>query len=94
MKQFTDYNQSEKLQKLGFPEPQSFSVDECYEGHYDYSIGELISFLDRKKVRVDIGIGDLKPFCVSTNTGHISWGWELIDLLFDLCVKLKEGGVI
>ena len=97
MKQFTNKEQTQHLIELGFPEPNSVSelpkyYDDGYE--YDYSIGELIEFLNTIKVRTDIGIGLAKPTSVNTNKGYVRWDWELIDNLYDLCVKLKTENVI
>lgn len=60
----------------------------------NYSIGELIEALDTVNETVHCRFGGVKSNCVSTNSGYEKIGGELIDLLFDLCVKLKEEGVI
>jgi hypothetical protein len=61
---------------------------------YAYSIGELIEMLDSVNETVHCRFGGVKANLVSTNSGYEKIGGELIDLLFDLCVKLKEEGVI
>ena len=102
MKQYTNKEQTQHLIELGFPRPNSISDFEEIVDHqgttfihdYDYSIGELIEFLNTTKVRTDIGIGLAKPTSVNTNKGYIKWDWELIDNLYDLCVKLKTENVI
>ena len=68
-----------------------FGIVKVYE---NYTIGDMIIFLDTIKVRIDIGIGHAKPTCVNTNDGYICWNWELIDSLYDLCVKFKTKGII
>ena len=71
------------------------------EFEYNYSIGELIEFSNTTKFRVDIGLGLAKPCYVNTSAPTFEetmitcqWGHELIDLLYNLCVKAKEEGVI
>ena len=108
MKQYTDKDQTAKLIELGFPRPKhSSSVEEFdgkgWAGHvrvtFDYSIGELIQFLPRwikPRGGLEIvaesdgwlvmhGHDPFDPYCKNA---------ELIDALFEYCVKLKEDGVI
>lgn len=108
MKQYTDKDQTAKLIELGFPRPKhSSSVEEFdgkgWAGHvrvtFDYSIGELIQFLPRwikPRGGLEIvaesdgwlvmhGHDPFDPQCTKP---------ELIDALFEYCVKLKEEGVI
>lgn len=108
MKQYTNQDQTAKLIELGFPKPKhSSSVEEFdgkgWAGHvrvtFNYSIGELIEFLPRRiKVRGGLeivaesdgwlvmhGHDPFDPYCKNA---------ELIDALFEYCVKLKEDGVI
>ena len=103
MRQFTTKEQTQHLIELGFPKPNSvinehkileLSPYAPIEFEYAYSVGELIGFLDTVNVRTDIGIGLAKPTCVNTNKGYVCWNWELIDNLYDLCVKLKNEGII
>lgn len=99
MKQYTSNDQTAKLIELGFEKPKS-SV-ECELPKWDwrigqvgirkaYSIGELIEMLDCVNETVHCRFGGVKANLVSTNSGYEKIGGELIDLLFDLCVKLKE----
>ena len=108
MKQYTSKDQTAKLIELGFPRPKhSSSVEEFdgkgWAGHvrvtFDYSIGELIQFLPRwikPRGGLEIvaesdgwlvmhGHDPFDPQCTKP---------ELIDALFEYCVKLKEEGVI
>ena len=108
MKQYTNQDQTAKLMELGFPKPKhSSSVEEFdgkgWAGHvrvtFDYSIGELIQFLPRwikPRGGLEIvaesdgwlvmhGHDPFDPQCTKP---------ELIDALFEYCVKLKEEGVI
>lgn len=109
MKMFTNSEQTAKLIELGFEKPKNtqyvqrakarnlhspfieFGEPE-FEG--SYSIGELIEMLDSVNETVHCRFGGVKANLVSTNSGYEKIGGELIDLLFDLCVKLKEEGVI
>lgn len=103
MKQYTTPEQTSKLIELGFEKPKS--IEEFLEPENDwsiggikqrkaYSIGELIKLLDSVNETVHCRFGGVKANLVSTNSGYEKIGGELIDLLFDLCVKLKEDGVI
>ena len=109
MKQYLDKQQTAKLIELGFEKPKNtryvqhaktrnllspfieFGEPE-FEG--SYTIGELMEILDSVNVTVHCRFGGVKANLVSTNSGYEKIGGELIDLLFDLCVKLKEEGVI
>lgn len=96
MKQYTDEQQTAKLIELGLPKPKSIEKmmpQPVVDGYVHlvpqkaYSIGELIEMLN--------GVSELEI----TRYGS---GWEvgdelrafeseeLIDALFDMCVKLKE----
>lgn len=99
MKQFTTYGQTAHLVALGFPTPKSVSkltldLDLYTIPTFNYSIGELIEILDSVNETVHCRFGGVKANLISTNSGYEKIGGELIDLLFDLCVKLKEEGVI
>ena len=102
MKQYTTLDQTAKLIELGFEKPKSIidvwahetDIDMEYEYEYSYSIGELVEMLDSVNETVHCRFGGVKANLVSTNSGYEKIGGELIDLLFDLCVKLKEEGVI
>lgn len=105
MKLYTSQEQTQHLIELGFPESETskdYNLDipkslvNCA-----YSIGELIEFLDTTKFRVEISFGLAKPCYVNTSAPTFSktmitcqWGYELIDLLYNLCVKAKEEEII
>lgn len=109
MKQDLSSEQTAKLIELGFGKPKNtqyiqrakarnlhspfieFGEPE-FEG--SYTIGELMEILDSVNETVHCRFGGVKANLVSTNSGYEKIGGELIDLLFDLCVKLKEEGVI
>ena len=96
MKQYTTPEQTAKLIELGFEKPTMKNIP-TPEGEVNeewYSIGELIEALDTVNETVHCRFGGVKANLVSTNSGYEKIGGELIDLLFDLCVKLKEEGVI
>ena len=109
MKQYTTSEQTDKLIELGFAYPKScsgFSLDETKDAvfYYDYSIGELIEMLP------DYINGNFVNWKIQTTRGDVKWsvGWdcfetgqfkwiratELIDALYEMCVKLKEEGEI
>ena len=103
MKQYLSPEQTAKLIELGFEKPKSSVECELPKGEWRigavgirkaYSIGELIEALDTVNETVHCRFGGVKANLVSTNSGYEKIGGELIDLLFDLCVKLKEEGVI
>ena len=110
MKQFTNKEQTHHLVELGFPRPESISevnyYDEAYttetEFKYDYSVGELIEFLPQY---IDSGdylgylcifyIGGFWQINYDQDFHHKVWQCEeLIDALYEVCVELKNGGVI
>lgn len=96
MKLYTTLEQSAKLIELGFEKPTMKNIP-TPEGDVNeewYSIGELIEILDSVNETVHCRFGGVKANLVSTNSGYEKIGGELIDSLFDLCVKLKEEGVI
>ena len=97
MKQYLTPEQTAKLIELGFEKPKG--SHSCWRGNelvinINYSIGELIELLDSVNETVHCRFGGVKANLISTNSGYEKIGGELIDLLFDLCVKLKEEGVI
>ena len=106
MKQYTSKDQTAKLIELGFPEPQSIvdvDVDYSIRDHtiYNaYSIGELIEFLPKEITDEYDEVTSLefsKTEVYYTNFRVMSYyanGVELIDALFNMCVTLKEEGVI
>lgn len=102
MKQYLSPEQTAKLMELGFEKPKNerWVLDVANEStpsiqnivkRQDYSIGELIEILDGK-VTLEID-NDGGIWLVSTPIFDFI-GAELIDCLFDACVKLKEEEVI
>ena len=117
MKQYTTPEQTAKLIELGVEKPKGWYVDGVTNNiklyvnidenpmMFNYSIGELISFLPRTiKLYYDLNI-------LSTSQGwrvlygmigdgdmwsieHEVYGNELIDVLYNMILKLKEEGVI
>ena len=110
MKQFTNKEQTHHLVELGFPRPKSMSGrnymdigDEIAdEITYDYSIGELIEFLpnyiddrDYLGYLCIFYIGGFWQINYDQDFHHKVWQWEeLIDALYEVCVELKNEGVI
>lgn len=106
MKQYTTPEQTAKLIELGFEKPKSIidvwahetEIDMEYEYEFAYSIGELLSFLPltiRWTPRVIRG--NVIEYSFGTEGSELYYRNahnELIDNLFDMCVKLKEEGVI
>lgn len=108
MKQYTTQEQTAKLIELGFEKPKScsgYSVDETKDAvfYYDYSIGELLSFLPKE---IDCN-GFKDTLYIFVNQGmwvveysdflgelYSTYRTELIDAVFDVCVILKDEGVI
>ena len=104
MKQYLDQQQTVKLIELGFEQPSSIASVEPIYGMGGisvakaYTIGELLSFLPEfvnwtpRVIRGNVieysfeTEGSELYYCNSHN--------ELIDNLFDMCIKLKEEGVI
>lgn len=109
MKQFTSREQTNRLIRLGFPLPESISVcaiiDCLPRIEYDYSIGELISFLPREYGKgllacvPDIITAkglfksqNIDVWCVEymgSQPQVFDKEVELIDALYDMCVILK-----
>ena len=103
MKQYTDKDQTAKLIELGFPEPKpSFYQNGATWIQCDgnYPIGELIEFLPKEITDEYDEVTSLEFHATEvyyTNLRAISYyvcDIELIDALFDMCVTLKEEGVI
>lgn len=102
MRQYTNEIQTAKLIELGFEKPKSiynyklrsWKSTTRVEPIYAYSIGELMEILDSANETAHCRFGGVKANLVTTNLGYGKIVGELIDLLFDLCVKLKEEGVI
>jgi hypothetical protein len=103
MKQYTNESQTAKLIELGFEKPKSIVGHDGYWGYdYAYSIGELLSFLPEEiKSEEDDFVASLQItsgwelyYTTYSDIFYYVNNNELIDGLFDLCVKLKEKGVI
>lgn len=100
MKQYTDKDQTAKLIELGFPKPSPKYIHiggVSYDSNHNYSIGELIEFLSINGTRTrNIEFDGLEWFIDwdSDTSIYQTASSELIDALFDMCVKLKEEGVI
>lgn len=102
MKLFTDEIQTAKLIELGLEKPNTpnfYSVGATWvqcEGNY--SIGELLSFLPLTIQWTPRVIrGNVIEYSFVTEGSELYYcnaHNELIDNLFDMCVKLKEKGVI
>lgn len=88
MKMYTNSEQTAKLIELGFEKPRSIVEHDGYWGYdYAYSIGELIEKLPLYRIEFDLEIW------VDTPRGGF-YAPELIDALFEACVKFKSEGVI
>lgn len=107
MKQHTDIIQTMRLENLGFPSPKGVSKlsldwDLDTVPTFDYSIGELLSFIPDK---IESGEDDFVA------TFQMTAGWEiyyttysdlfyyfnnteLVDALFDMVIELKENRII
>ena len=104
MKQYLSSEQTVKLIELGFEKPSSIASVEPIYGMGGisvakaYTIGELLSFLPEfvnwtpRVIR-----GNIIEYSFETEGSELYYcnaHNELIDNLFDMCVKLKEEGVI
>ena len=109
MQQHTIPEQTAKLIELGFEKPSPKWVKD-ENGDYrvktndaDYDIGELLSFLPKE---IDYN-GFKDTLYIFVNQGvwvveysdflgelYLTYRSELIDAIFDMCVKLKEQEVI
>lgn len=108
MKQYTTPEQTAKLIELGFEKPKhtfTFKLIEYNDVKTDidipvsnYSIGELLSFLPLTIQWTPRVIrGNVIEYSFETEGSELYYcnaHNELIDNLFDMCVKLKEEGVI
>ena len=82
MKQHTNKDQTAKLMELGFPKPIGIG--------YNYSIGELIAFLEGN---IDISIwydGKYSYWYVDYDLRRVGLDEYLINALYFACKKLKE----
>ena len=107
MKQYTSKDQTAKLIELGFPKPQSIeSIDTEFDSAFDehtiynmrYSIGELIEFLPTTiNWTPRIIMGNVIEYSFTMEGSELYYcnqNNELIDNLFDMCIRLKEERVI
>ena len=103
MKQYTSPEQTTKLIELGFEKPKMAApalkwVDGEPTFEPQYTIGELIEMLPKE---FDGELLEIAPVTLSYAKwmvrypyGIIVYKSELVDALYDMCVKLKEEGVI
>lgn len=109
MRQYTDKDQTAKLIELGFPKPQGWSNKDISNGmsialyndgreDFNYSVGELIEFLP---IVINwtprVIMGNVIEYSFTTEGSELYYcnqNNELIDNLFDMCIRLKEEGVI
>ena len=109
MKQYLDKDQTAKLIELGFPKPQGWGNKDISNGmsialykdgreDFNYSIGELIKFLPSViNWTPRVIMGNVIEYSFTTEGSELYYcnqNNELIDNLFDMCIKLKEEGVI
>lgn len=104
MKLYTNSEQTAKLIELGFDKPKTL-IDKYYDFDAEayvevkaYSIGELLSFLPlaiQWTPRIISGNVIEYSFVIEgSELYYCNAHNELIDNLFDMCVKLKEARVI
>lgn len=100
MKQYTSKDQTAKLIELGFPRPQGWGNKDISNGmsialyndgreDFNYSIGELIEFLEHRIYRIE---NDMQWIVEGVRVYRVEG--ELIDTLFEICVAIKEEEVI
>lgn len=110
MKQYTTPEQTAKLIELGFEKPSSIASVEPIYGMGGisvakaYTIGELIEMLpmninndgrfEEIIIHPNYNRWVVKYSGIFREPTHQICGKELIDALYDMCVKLKEEGVI
>ncbi|MEE1082167.1 MAG: hypothetical protein UH850_00275 [Paludibacteraceae bacterium] len=106
MKQDLNREQTAKLIELGFKKPESIidvwphetDIDMEYVYEYSYSIGELLSFLPLTIQWTPRVIkGNAIEYSFETEGSELYYcnaHNELIDNLFDMCIKLKEEEII
>lgn len=103
MKQYTNKDQTAELIELGLPKPLPKYIHiggVSYDSNHNYSIGELIEFLPKEITDEYDEVTSLefsKTEVYYTNLRVMSYyknSAELIDALFNMCVTLKEEGVI
>ena len=110
MKMYTTSEQTAKLIELGFEKPKGWSAEgisswfvmyKDNDEDFNYSIGELLSFLPLSFNNDDYYALTIRASKVMYCDPYLDWieiEWikheELIDNLFDACVELRENGVI
>lgn len=104
MKMYTSNDQTANLIELGFEKPSSIASVEPIYGMGGisvakaYTIGELLSFLPLTIQWTPRVIrGNVIEYSFETEGSELYYcnaHNELIDNLFDMCVKLKDEGVI
>lgn len=95
MKQYTTPEQTAKLIELGF-EPKQVPALRLGDDE-NYSIGELIEMLPMIVDYFTLWIGRderSNQWFVKYHPRTLVVDEELVDALYDMCVKLKEKGVI
>lgn len=110
MKQYTTPDQTAKLIELGFEKPSPKWVKDengnyrVKANDADYDIGEFLSFLPNDFRDKNKNLHTLSIYTGELGTWEINYigfesrirtcEYELIDAAFEMCVKLKEEGVI
>ena len=83
---FDSFLTTETLAKTNIIKTDEYGYTYALE---NYTIGDLIAFLEKYHFPTHIRVGGVKVNNV-INQNHEEFGGELIDLLFNLCVKTKE----
>ena len=107
MRQYTTPEQTAKLIELGFVKPRvAMPKFEWKDGEpqFHYTIGELMSFLPNDFRDKNKNLHTLSIYTGELGTWEINYigfesrirtcEYELIDAAFEMCVRLKEKGVI
>lgn len=100
MRQYTTPEQTAKLIELGFELPKGLADAEPSSGKWvreAYSIGELIEMLPTIIDYFTLWIGRderSNQWFVKYHPRTLVVDEELVDALYDMCVKLKEEGII
>lgn len=107
MKQYTDAIQTMRLKSLGFPPPKSVSKlsldwDMDTDPTFNYSIGELLSFIpDKIESEEDDFVATFQMtagweiyYTTYSDIFYYFNNVELVDALFDMILELKEKGEI
>lgn len=107
MKQYTDAIQTMRLKDLGFPAPKGVSKlsldwDMDTVPTFDYSIGELLSFIpDEIESEEDDFVATFQMtagweiyYTTYSDIFYYFNNVELVDALFDMVIELKENRII